>query len=486
MTSDAIVVGAGPNGLTAAIVLAKAGLRVTLYEAAAEVGGGARSAELTLPGFVHDVCSAVHPLAVASPVFGSFPLAAHGLEWITPAAAVAHPLDDGPAVLLENDLSRLDAQLGPDANRYRRLLGPWVKRSGALFGEVLAPFHIPRHPLLMASFGAHALLSAEKLAKWEFRGEAARAIFAGMAAHSLLPLERSLSAAIALVLAIAAHSAGWPIPRCGSQAISHALVSYFRSLGGRVITAAAVRSLDELDRARLFLLDVSPSQLAAICGSRLPQNYLGKLRRFQHGPGVFKMDFALAEPVPWRDAECRRSATLHLGGTLDEIAQSEREVTEGKTPERPFVLVSQPSLFDPSRAPEGRHTLWAYCHVPNGSNVDMSERIENQIERFAPGFRDRILAKHVLQPGDLERYNANYIGGDISGGLISWRQLFARPVSLRHPYATPAKGIFICSASTPPGAGVHGMCGYHAAVAALKSIGIRTLAIVPARPPRAR
>lgn len=472
MTPDAIVVGAGPNGLTAAILLARAGLRVNLYEAAEEVGGGARSAELTLPGFVHDVCSAVHPLAILSPVFGRFPLAEHGLEWITPAVAVAHPLDNGRAVLLENDLSKLDAQLGPDAIHYRRLVGPWVKHSRTLLGELLAPFHIPRHALLMGGFGIRSLLPAERLAKWQFRGVEAQAVLAGLAAHSFLPLDRSLSAAIALVLAIAAHSAGWPIPRGGSQAISRALASYFRSLGGQVVVGAPVRSLDELDRARLYLLDVPPGQLAAICSLRLPQNYLRKLRRFQHGPGVFKMDFALAEPVPWRDAECRRSVTLHLGGTLEEIARSEREVTEGKIPERPFVLVAQPSLFDSSRAPEGRHTLWAYCHVPNGSDVDMTERIEDQIERFAPGFRDRVLAKNVLRPADLERYNANYIGGDISGGLISWRQLFARPVSLLHPYATPAEGIYLCSASTPPGAGVHGMCGYHAAVAALKSIGV--------------
>ncbi len=467
---DAVIVGAGPNGLAAAIVLARAGCSVLVIEAAEAIGGGACSAELTLPGFVHDICSAIHPLGAGSPLFRAFPLDRFGLEWIQPSAPLAHPLDDGTAVLLERSVDATATGLGPDAAAYRRLMSPLVADAERILRFILGPFRIPRHPLTLARFGLKALRSAAGLASEQFAGERARALFAGLAAHSMLPLERSPSAAVGLVLAMLGHTAGWPLPRGGSQRIADALVGYLRSLGGEVVTGRPVRALDELPPARAVLFDLTPRQVLAIAGQRFPAGYRRQLERYRYGPGVFKVDWALAGPIPWRAPECQRAATVHLGGTLAEIAASEREIALGRHPERPFVILAQPSLFDPSRAPEGKHTAWAYCHVPNGSRVDMTERIEAQVERFAPGFRDVILARSVMGPADLERYNPNYVGGDINGGLQDLRQLFTRPAPRLNPYTTPDPHLYICSASTPPGGGVHGMCGYWAARAALRRV----------------
>lgn len=467
---DAIVIGAGPNGLAAAIVLARAGCAVLVFEAADSVGGGTRSAALTLPGFVHDVCSAIHPLGAGSPLFRAFPLDRFGLEWIQPPAPLAHPLDDGTAVLLERAVEATAAGLGPDAAAYRRLMAPLVADADRILRFILGPFRIPRHPLTLARFGLKALRSAAGLASHRFQGERARALFAGLAAHSMLPLERSPSAAVGLVLAILGHTAGWPLPRGGSQRIADALAGYLRALGGEIVTGRPVRALDELPPARAVLFDLTPRQVLAIAGQRLPASYRRRLERYRYGPGVFKVDWALAGPIPWRAPECRRAATVHLGGMLDEIAAAERAVAAGRHPERPFVILAQPSLFDPSRAPEGKHTAWAYCHVPNGSSVDMTGRIEAQVERFAPGFRELILARSVLSPADLERYNPNYVGGDINGGVLDLRQLFTRPAPRLNPYSTPDPSLYICSASTPPGGGVHGMCGYWAARTALRRV----------------
>ncbi|MCM8748426.1 NAD(P)/FAD-dependent oxidoreductase [Thermomicrobiaceae bacterium CFH 74404] len=467
---DAVVVGAGPNGLAAAIVLARAGCEVLVVEAAESVGGGTRSAALTLPGFVHDVCSAIHPLGAGSPLFQTFPLDRFGLEWIQPPVPLAHPLDDGTAVLLERTVEATAAGLGPDASAYRRLMAPLVADADRILRFILGPFRIPRHPLALARFGLKALRSVVGLASEQFEGERARALLAGLAAHSMLPLERSPSAAVGLVLAMLGHTAGWPLPRGGSQRIADTLAAYVRSLGGEIVTGRPVRALDELPPCRAVLLDLTPRQVLAIAGQRFPAGYRRWLERYRYGPGVYKMDWALAGPIPWRAPECQRAATVHLGGTLDEIAAAERAVTAGRHPERPFVILAQPSLFDPSRAPAGRHTAWAYCHVPNSSRVDMTERIEAQVERFAPGFRDLILARSVSRPADLEQYNLNYVGGDINGGLQDLRQLFTRPAPRLNPYTTPDPRLYICSASTPPGGGVHGMCGYWAARAALRRV----------------
>ena len=470
--SDAIVVGAGPNGLAAAIVLAQAGLSVRVLEAADSVGGGARSAELTLPGFVHDVCSAIHPLGVASPFFRTLPLADHGLEWIEPPAALAHPFDDGTVAVLERRADAAVHGLGADDARWRRLFAPLVRDAGRLLDDVLAPLHLPAHPLVLGRFGARALLPAASLARLSFRGERARGLFAGLAAHSSLPLGRPPSAAFGLVLGLLGHGAGWPFAGGGSQRISDALASYLRSLGGEIETGRQVDSLAELAETRIVLLDVTPRGLLALAGERLPPHYRRGLERYRYGPGVFKLDWALDGPIPWRAEECARAATVHLGATLGEIAASEAAPWRGDVAARPYVLLAQQSLFDPARAPAGRHTAWAYCHVPNGSTVDMTERIEQQVERFAPGFRDRILARSTLAPADLERHNANYVGGDINAGAATLGQLFTRPVARLSPYTTPLPGVFLCSASTPPGGGVHGMCGYHAARAALRSLGL--------------
>jgi phytoene dehydrogenase-like protein len=455
----ATVVGSGPNGLTAAIELALAGMDVTVHEAAAQIGGGARSAELTLPGFLHDVCSAVHPMAVCSPCFERYPLQAHGLEWIHPEAPVAHPLDDGTAVLLERSLDETCAGLGADGESWRRLLEPFVAAWPRLRHEVLGPqLRLPRLPLLMARFGLKAIRPARAVAEAVFRGPRARALFAGIAAHSILPLEAAPSASIAMILAIAGHATGWPIPRGGSQRISDALASYLLAQGGRVRTESQI---DTLPEGSLVLCDVTPRQLLAIAGGRFSPGFQRGLVRWRYGPGVFKLDWALEAPIPWRAGACRRAATVHLGGTLEEIAAWESGFTGA-----PFVLLAQPSLFDPSRAPQGKHTAWAYCHVPNGSNTDMTDAMESQVERFAPGFRSHILARHALTPAALESHNANLIGGDIVGGALDLRQFLLRPTW--RLYGTGAAGVYLCSSSTPPGGGVHGMCGFHAVERARK------------------
>jgi len=464
---SAYVIGAGPNGLTAAITLAKAGIAVTLLEAEATIGGGLRTAELTLPGFLHDVCSAVHPLAAASPAFRNFPLEEHGLKWIGPPVPVAHPMDDGTAVVLEESLEETVRRLGKDGPRYRQTMGPLVARWQDLFEDILSPVEIPKHPLLLGRFGALAGFPATWVARSLFSTEPARALFAGLAAHSILPLENLASAAFGWVLGLTGHAVGWPSPRGGSQQLANALGSYFESLGGRIVTDTRVSSLNELD-ANLVLFDVTPRQLLKIAGEQLPDGYRRKLEKYRYGPGVFKMDWALDQPIPWTAADCARAGTLHLGGTLEEIASSERGPLRGETSERPFVLLAQPSLFDATRAPAGKHTAWAYCHVPNGSKVDMTEPIEAQVERYAPGFRKTILARSVLTPADLENRNANLVGGDIVGGTQDLQQMFFRPTASM--YRTPKKGLYLCSASTPPGGAVHGMCGYNAARAAVKDI----------------
>jgi phytoene dehydrogenase-like protein len=471
---DAIVVGSGPNGLAAAVALAQAGLGVEVLEAAETPGGGTRSAELTLPGFVHDVCSAIHPLAVASPFLRTLPLAEHGVEWVHSPAALAHPFDDGPAVLLERSPEATAETLGEDGQRYRKLLSPLAGRADALLEDLLAPLHLPRHPAALARFGPPAGLPAALLARTSFRGGRARGLFAGLAAHSMLPLTRAPSAGFGLVLGLLAHAVGWPLARGGSQAISDGLVSCLRSLGGEIETDRRVESLAELGDAGIVLLDITPRQFLRLAGARLRESYRQRLERYRYGPGAFKLDWALGGPIPWRAEECARAATVHLGATFEEIVASEREPSRGSVSARPFVLLAQQSLFDPTRAPAGKHTAWAYCHVPNGSTVDMTEQIERQIERFAPGFRDLILARAVHGPAALERRDANYVGGDINGGAADLRQLFARPTALLSPYATPLPGVFLCSSSTPPGGGVHGMCGYHAARLALSRSGIRT------------
>jgi len=469
MRRRAYVIGSGPNGLTAAIVLARAGLEVTVLEAQPSIGGGARSMELTLPGFVHDLCSAVHPMAAGSPVFASFPLHEHGLEWIQPPAPLAHPLDDGSAVMLERSVLATAAQLGRDGPVYTRIAGPLVEAWDQLAPQILAPI-IRRLPTRsLARFGLAAMWPAAVTARSLFRTRQARALFAGLAAHSLLPLEAMASASFAWVLGLLGHVAGWPIPKGGSQQIANALASYFASLGGRIIANTPVRSLRELSDAGLILCDVTPRQLLEIAADRLPDSYCRSLEKWRYGPGVFKMDWALNGPIPWRAPECARAATVHLGGRFEEIAASERAPWENRIAERPFVLLAQPSLFDSTRAPAGKHTAWAYCHAPNGSTHDLSARIEQQIERFAPGFRSRILARSAMNTVEMHRHNANLVGGDISGGAQHLRQLFFRPTW--RLYRTPADGLYLCSSSTPPGGGVHGMCGYNAALAALKAIG---------------
>ncbi len=467
--NQATVIGSGPNGLAAAIELARSGCFVQLLEAEETIGGGTRSGELTLPGFVHDICSAVHPLGVASPFFRTLPLASHGLQWIQPPAPLAHPLDDGTAVLLEKSIEETCENLGEDAAAYRKLIEPLVDDWENLFADLLGPIRFPKHPLTFARFGLSARRSANGLAKSHFKGERARAIFAGIAGHSMLSLDQAFSASFGLVLAVAGHAVGWAIPRGGSQKIADALSSYLRSLGGEVIANSRVESIDNLlTPEHAVLCDLTPRGLLKIAGNHLPESYRRKLERYRIGHAVFKIDWALNAPIPWKAKECARAGTVHLGGTLAEIVASENAPSKGKHAEKPYVLVAQPSLFDSTRAPDGKHTAWGYCHVPNASTFDMTERIENQIERFAPGFRDCIIAKEVSPPAELERHNANLVGGNISGGSNDIRQLFLRPtLSL---YSTPAKGLYICSSSTPPGGGVHGMCGYFAARAALRGI----------------
>jgi phytoene dehydrogenase-like protein len=465
---DAVVVGSGPNGLSAAIVLARAGRRVTVLEGSETVGGGCRSEELTLPGFVHDTCSTVHALALASPFLRSLPLADHGLELVHPGVPLAHPLDDGPAVLLERSVEDTAGSLGPDADAYRRLFAPLVRAAPELLREILGPLRPPRHPLALARFAPAALRSTVGLARSRFEGERARALLAGCSAHSMLSLRSPASAAFGVVLMLSAHSVGWPVARGGSQRLADALASCLRSLSGEIETGRWVESLDQLPGGGATLLDVTPRQLLRLAGSRLPVGYARRLAGYRYGPGVFKLDWALDAPIPWTEREVARAGTVHVGGTLDQIAASERAAIRGEHCERPFVLLVQPSLFDDTRAPHGKHTAWAYCHVPHGSTRDMTEAIEAQVERFAPGFRDVIAARSALNAADIERRNPNYVGGDINGGLQDLRQLFTRPVARPVPYSTPVDGLYICSSSTPPGGGVHGMCGYFAARAALR------------------
>jgi phytoene dehydrogenase-like protein len=464
---DAVVVGSGPNGLAAAITLARAGRSVLVVEAAETVGGGMRSASLTEPGFVHDVCSAIHSLVAGSPFFSELPLDEHGLELVHPSAPLAHPFDDGTAVMLERSVEETAAGLGADASAYRRLYEPLVRDKGRLLPFLLGPTPLPRHPLAAARFGLLGVRSALGLSG-RFEDDRAKALFLGLAAHSIQSLRRSPTASFGLVLGLFAHAYGWPMARGGSQSIADALAAYLRSLGGEIETGRRVESIDELPRTRATLLDLTPRGVIGVAGHRLPQRYLRALRRYRYGPGVFKVDWALDGPVPWTAEDCARAGTVHLGGTAGEIVASEDAVWGGHAGDRPFVLVAQQSLFDDSRAPGGKHTLWAYCHVPNGSTEDMTERIEAQIERFAPGFRDRILARHTMGPVDVESYNPNYVGGDINGGVQDLLQLYTRPAVRLNPYSTPVEGLYICSSATPPGGGVHGMCGYLAAKAALR------------------
>ncbi len=467
---DAVVVGSGPNGLAAAITLARAGYSVIVFEARDTIGGGCRTAELTLPGFAHDVCSAIHPMGVASPFMRKLPLEQYGVEWIEPAAPLAHPFDDGSAAVLERSIEATGMWLGEDAAAYRRLMAPLVKRWEQLVGDALGPLPLPpHHPLVMARFGLQAIGSVRGLAESRFKGERARALVAGIAAHAMLSLEQPVSAAFGLVLGMLGHAVGWPIPRGGSQSIVNAMAAYLRSLGGEVVTGVEVESLEMLPSARAVLCDVTPRQLLRIAHHRLPIGYQHRLMRYRYGPGVCKVDIALDGPIPWRAEACLRAGTVHLGGTLPELADAERAVWRGEHAERPYVLLAQQSLFDPTRAPAGKHTVWAYCHVPSGSTCDVSERIIAQIERFAPGFRERILAEHVFTASQMERYNPNYIGGDINGGVQDLWQLFTRPTFRLKPYITPVKGLYLCSSSTPPGGAVHGLCGYFAAKAALRT-----------------
>jgi len=468
---DAVIVGSGPNGLAAGITLARAGCSVLVCEANPTIGGGARSAEVKLPGFVHDVCSAVHPLAAGSPFFKSLPLERFGLEWISPDIPLAHPLDDGSAACLYRDVDFTAQQLRGDSSAYRRLMKPLARNWGKLANELLQPvLHWPRHPIALARFGIPALCPASLLANILFKHEPGRALFGGIAAHSFLPLESIACSAFGLVLATAGHAVGWPIPRGGSQAIANALASYLRELGGKIETGRRIENLNDVPKSRAVLLDISVWGLLRIAGEQLPPAYRRRLESFQHGPGIFKIDYALNEPIPWKAEACRRAGTVHLAGTLGEMAAAERDVARGKIPERPFTLVAQQSLFDETRAPQGQHTLWAYCHVPLGSDIDVSDRIESQIERFAPGFRDCILARHKMSAADLEKSNTNLAGGDINGGAANLMQLIARPIFSPTPYRTPLRGVYLCSASTPPGGGVHGMCGYHAGRLALREI----------------
>lgn len=465
---DAIVVGSGPNGLSAAIVLAQAGRHVVVYEAEETIGGGARSAEITLPGFTHDRCSAVHPFGAASPFFQSLPLAAHGLEWIAPAAMLAHPFERGGALLVERSVDATADSLGSDARAYRHVMGRFVDDWARLAPAIMGPLRPSRHPITLARFGYRALQSASRVARQLFREPGSRALFAGIAAHGMLPLDRRPSAGFALVLGGLAHVAGWVLPRGGSQRITDALAAHLRSLGGEIITGQRVRSLDELPTSRAILCDLSPRPFLTIAAARLPARYRRALEAYRYGMGVFKIDWALDAPIPWRAKECARAGTLHLGDSIENIERSEQAAWTGATADRPFVLISQPTLFDPSRAPAGRHIAWGYCHVPHGSTVDMVDRIETQIERYAPGFRDRVLARAITAPADVERRNANLVGGDIGAGVSDLRQLFARPTW--REYSTPVKGLYLCSASTPPGVGVHGMCGYFAARRALREV----------------
>jgi phytoene dehydrogenase-like protein len=470
VSDDAVVVGSGPNGLAAAVALAQGGARVRVLEACDEIGGGTRTAALTLPGFAHDVCSGCHPMGVLSPFLRTLPLEAHGLRWIRPAASVAHPLDGEPAVVLRRSLPDTARELGADADAYAQLLTPYLRDPHGLLADALAPLGIPRHPLHMLRFGLAGVRSATAFARAHFQGRRAQALFAGCAAHAILPLERAFTAAVGLLFALTGHVDDWPVAAGGSSAIATALASHLRAHGGSIDTGVRVSTLAELPPARVYLFDTSPAQLADIAEPILPAGYVRRLRRYRYGPGVFKLDWALDGPIPWSDPRCLQASTVHVGGSLEEIAAAEAAVWRGEHPERPFVMVVQQSQFDPTRAPAGKHTGYAYCHVPAGSTTDLTQVIERQIDRFAPGFAARILARHVYRPSDFERMNPNYVGGAITGGVADAYQLFTRPVARIDPYSTPHPRLFLCSASTPPGGGVHGMCGYYAARSAQRQL----------------
>lgn len=469
------VVGSGPNGLAAAITLAQAGLEVMVYEAQSEPGGATRTAQTTLAGFHHDLGSSIHPMAAASPLFQSLELQRHGLEWLHSRAVLAHPLDDGTAVMLYRDLHTTCENLGRDAQAYENLVGFVAANWDRLQAELLGPLHPPRHPASFARFGLSAATPASILARTCFRGQRARALFAGLAAHSIVPLHYVLSSAVALVLAAVGHKFGWPFPRGGARSIPQSLIRCLNEFGGRVECNRAIASVGPLLDREAVLCDVTPRQLTAIAGDQLPPDYRQRLGRYQYGPGVFKVDWALSQPIPWMARECNEAATVHLGGTLEEIEDSEQAPWEKRRCDKPFVLLAQTSLFDPTRAPAGMHTAWAYCHVSNGSPESMLEAIENQIERFAPGFRDCVLARRPWDTGAMEAWNGNLVGGDVGGGAMTWKQLLFRPTLSQ--YRTPVPNLFLCSSSTPPGGGVHGMCGYHAASKALRSLGLRAAAL---------
>jgi len=467
---DAVVVGAGPNGLAAAVVLAEAGRSVLVVEAEQTIGGGCRTEEVTLPGFHHDICAAIHSMAAVSPLLRRLPLDRFGLTWIQAPAPMAHPFDDGSAAVLSRSLSATGATLGVDAGAWEGMMRPFLKDSDAFFQEILRPVRIPRHPFRMARFGALGLRSCASLVRSHFEGEKARALFAGCAAHSFLSLDAAASASFGLVLALVGHATDWPCAKGGSQQIVDSLAAYFRSLGGQIEVGREVRALADVPASRAVLFDVTPRALERIAGTHLPGGFRRELLAFRHGPGVFKVDWALRGPIPWKAPECHQVATVHIGGTFEELAASEDAAVHGRIAERPFVLVAQQSLFDDTRAPAGQHTGWAYCHVPHGASVDMTERIERQIERFAPGFRDLILARRTMAPADVAAHNLNMVGGDIGGGANDLSQLFFRPTRRWDPYTTPNPRIFLCSSSTPPGGGVHGMCGYGAATSALRRV----------------
>jgi len=466
---DAVVVGSGPNGLAAAILMQQNGLSVLVLEGKETIGGGMRSTELTLPGYLHDICSAIHPLAVSSPFFQTLTLAEHGLEFIYPEIAAAHPFDDGSAAILKHSIEETAFQFGIDQKAYIDLIQPVVADWPLIAPDALGPLHIPKHPIAMARFSLKALRSASSVEE-RFVTVKAKGLFAGMAAHCMQPLTNLSSAATALVLMSAAHVKGWPLPKGGSQQIANALASYFISLGGKIETSTYITSLDQLPSSNAVLFDITPRQLLQIAGHKFSGIYKWQLQRYRYGMGIFKIDWALDGQIPFTNDLCRQAGTVHLGNTFAEIASSEKSAWNGQISEKPFVLIAQQSIFDSSRAPEGKQTAWAYCHVPGGSALDMTDAIERQVERFAPGFRDRILAKHVMNSAQVEEYNPNYIGGDINGGAFDLGQLFTRPALRWSPYQTSAKGLYICSSSTPPGGGVHGMCGYHAAKRALKDV----------------
>lgn len=463
---DAVVVGSGPNGLSAAITLVRNGFSVLVLEAQKKIGGGTRTEAFTEPGFLHDVCSAVHPMALASPFFRQLPLDKHGLSFIHPEIPLAHPLPDGNVIVLDRSYEKTASLLGKDKDSYLKLYSSFIDRTEDIFDQLVGPFRFPKDPILALKFASVALLSAKSIAE-SFKSEEAKALWAGLAAHSILPLNKATTSAVALVLGLAAHRYGWPIAKGGSQSIATALASYFLKAGGEIRTEVKVNSIKKIPSSRWVFFDLTPRQIMNIKDLELGASVRKQLSSFRYGPGIYKVDWALKESIPWRNPACKQAGTVHVGGGFKDISLSEQLVWRNGISEKPFVLLSQPSLFDSSRAPAGKHTAWAYCHVPHASEVDMTRLIEKQIERYAPGFRDCILARHMMNARSMEAYNSNYIGGDITGGVTDLRQLFTRPLFHWNPYRLN-KSTYICSSSTPPGAGVHGLCGYYAA-SSLKS-----------------